>query len=110
MKYYGDISEAHLDLVEELQALEKWFDDFGSKISRVSAAKGMTAIAADYIDMEMDEEAHRLLYRAEALHSGYFKTKIHTQMEQDMEFEDLVFDIYEHPVGFKSLQELGFVE
>lgn len=90
MKFYGDISEEHLIAVQELQALEEWFNEHGDTLPILSVSKGMTCIAFDYYSMFMDEEGERFLKQAEQYCPGYFKGPILSHMDKDEEFALLV--------------------
>lgn len=108
--YFGDIPIEDLEMLAELKALEKWFIEHGKTIKPVMAAKGFTAMAFDYYEMYMDEEAERLVNRAEKEHPGYFKGPIYTHMAQDWEFEALINMLIGYPQALELLQSFGYDE
>jgi hypothetical protein len=107
MRYYGDIPAIDLRLLEELQTLEKWFDDHGSSLPVIPVAKGMTCVAFDYYFAEFEEEGDRLIRRAEKICPGYFKGPIHVDVEKDAEFAMLVV-MLKKTLGYQLIKSLGF--
>ena len=107
MKYFGDIPQIHLNLIEELETLEEWFNSEGASISKLGAAKGHTCMAHDYYRMSMEEEGKRLLNIAEKLHPGYFRGPIWDHASTDSEFKVLVFNLMKDEFSLKDMQSLG---
>jgi hypothetical protein len=106
-KYYGDIPEAHLELLKELQDLEAWFSEHGAEIPAVMAAKGMTCMAHDYYSMEMDEVGDRLLRNAEKLSPGYFQGAINIHRAKDKEYDKLVYQLQD-TLGYQIMLSFGY--
>lgn len=109
MKYYGDIPERHLEVLEELEALESWFGVFGKELSTIAAAKGFVCMAHDYYEIEFDEEGDRLIMLAEEQSPGYFKGPIHSHMSNDLAFDYLVNGL-KKSLGFELMKSLGFTD
>lgn len=107
MKSYGDIPHSDRERVKELTELETWFRDNSHTISSLSHAKGLTCLAHDYYDIDMEEEGYRVLLLAEKHHSGYFKGPIYEDMEKDESFKRLVKQI-KTTIGLGALVSLGF--
>lgn len=107
MKYYGDIPSDHLELLEELQTLEIWFNEHKSTLPPLAIAKGMTCIAHDYYLMDMDEEGDRFIKNAEQYCPGYFAGPIHVHAEREEEFGILVYNLTE-TLGLQLMISLGF--
>ncbi len=107
MKYFGDISKEHLELVDELVTLENWFKRHGSTIDPILAAKGHTCMAADYYSIFFDEEGDRLLNIAESCYPGYFKNAVFVHTRNDPEFAQLVTEL-KNSLALETLISLGF--
>jgi hypothetical protein len=109
MKYFGDISEEHRELVKELEALEKWFNEHGNDLPAGAIAKGMTCIAHDYFCMEMEETGERFLKEAEKHCPGYFKGPIFVHIDKDSDFRHLIKQL-KKTLGYETMVSLGFEE
>ncbi len=107
MKYYGDIPEEHLLLIEELEKLENWFREYGDSVPALSSAKGFVCMAHDWYDIDMEEKGDLLLKEAEKLYPGYFKGPIYVHMSKDEDFDLLVSQI-KKTVGLDLMYALGF--
>jgi hypothetical protein len=109
VKYFGDIPQEHIELLEELKTLEEWFDNNGGGLPPISQSKGMVCIGHDYHFMGMDEEGDRFLLLAEKYSPGYFRGPIRKHIDNDLEFAILVDQMKETP-GFKTMESLGYRE
>ena len=107
MRAYGDIPADHLNLIEELQNLEYWFNIHGDEISQLSSAKGFVSMAHDWYMMEIEEEGERLLKRAEKECPGYFKGPIFVHIAKDEDFAMLVAGLA-HTMALGYMVALGF--
>ena len=107
MKAYGDIPAEHLNLIDELIDLERWFDENGDLVSSEIAAKGFVAMAHDYYHLEIEEEGDRLLTRTEKVFPGYFKTAIHDHIKKDKDFRYLVENLVVS-LGIDLMKKYGF--
>lgn len=107
MKYFGDIPLKDRQLLDELQALENWFNEHGEDLPILPVAKAMVCIAFDYYFAEFDEEGDRLIHRAEKLCPGYFKGPIHVDVEKDFEFA-MLMTMLKKTLGFQLIKSLGY--
>lgn len=107
MKYYGDIPASDRKLINELIALEKWFDEGALPIPEILAAKGFTAMSHDYYEMYLDEEGERLLNRAEKCYPGYFKHTIQVHMDKCPDFNSLIAAMKKNE-ALEVMKSLGF--
>jgi hypothetical protein len=108
MKTYGDMPENDELLLNELQLLEEWFNEFGETLPILSQAKGFTCMAHDYLIIGMEEESERLLKRAEKNCPGYFKGPLLAHIRDDEEYLILIDNIKQDALGRDILKSLGF--
>lgn len=92
MKMNGDVPQEDRDLAEELIKMEEWFDAI-TTISTEIKAKSYVCFAHDWYVMGMDEEGHRLILKAEAVHPGYSKDLMKSDMETDPQYDFIVKNI-----------------
>ena len=109
MKVYGDIPADHLELINELETLENWFNEHGSELPILLAAKGFTCMAHDYFIMEIEEEGERLLRLADKHCPGYFHGAILIHIEKHSEFAYLVKSL-KSTLALETMISLGFVD
>lgn len=108
MRSYGDMSEEHAHLLNELIDLEGWFNQNGIEIDSAITAKGLTCMAHDYCYiLFMEEEAERLLRLAEKYCPGYFKGPIYDQIQKHSEFKELVYNL-KGTIALDYMKDLGF--
>lgn len=108
-KYFGDIPQKDLDLVKELKEQEAWFNEHGSTVLPVLAAKAFTCLAHDYYSVYFDEEGERLLRRANKHYPGYFSNAVYTHMVKDYEFAHLIKNL-QRSLGIMVMVSLGFAD
>jgi hypothetical protein len=107
VNYYGDIPKQHLDLLKELKEQEAWFNENGSTVSPVLAAKAFVCLAHDYYHIYFDEEGERFLRLADKIYPGYFSSTVYGHMIADYEFAFLVKNL-ERTMGIVTMVSLGF--
>lgn len=107
MRSYGDIPEIHLELLEELVALEKWFNESGTDLPIMSIAKGLVCIGHDYYVMEMEEEGDRLFVLADRYCPGYFKGPVYSHAAKDIVFASLIKSL-KPTLAYNLMLSLGF--
>ncbi len=94
--------------MNELEVLEDWFKEHGGGLPSLTAAKGFTAMAHDWFDMDCDEKGEHLLETAELLYPGYFEGPIKEHVKKDLDFSKLVSHMTTMPFAFKALKYYGF--
>lgn len=90
MRSHGDIPEFDLELVNQLIVMENLIYKHEDEISVLEVAKGLVCIAHDYLAVEMEEEAERLIKKVESKCPGYFKGPILSAANLDSDFAYLL--------------------
>jgi hypothetical protein len=86
MKMAGDVKEEHRLHAIELQSLEKEIEANPKFSLAEIKAKFYCCLAHDWYQMDMEEEGHRLLLKAESVCPGYFKGTVIKQVEESEDF------------------------
>jgi hypothetical protein len=89
-KFFGDIPDKDKKLAAQLDEQEVWFDKYGKEIDERVAAQGLICLAHDWISMGANEEAHRLLLKAEKLCPHYYEKYLLPDMLKNPDFNLLV--------------------
>lgn len=90
MKYFGDIPKEHLELVGNLETLEKYLHDHKKELTSLNYAKGLVCLACDYYSIYFDEEGERLLVLTEKSHPGYFRDPLLDHAKEDFDYSYLI--------------------
>lgn len=93
MKLLGDVSEEEKQLSFELEEMESYLDSRNKNSYADIMAQGYVCLAHDWYELNMEEEGHRLLEKAESVYPGYFKNLISVHTSKDKDFERLVKNI-----------------
>ena len=92
MKLFGDVSDSDKVLSYSLEELEREIDT-NKSMSKQLMAKCYVCLAHDWLALYADEEAIRLIERAESIFPDYFTGQIYVHAEQDESYKDIVVRI-----------------
>jgi len=86
MKMAGDVKDKHRLHAVELEKCEREIETNPKFALAELKAKFYCCLAHDWYQMDMDEEGHRLLLKADDVCPGYFKGPVIKQVEESEEF------------------------
>jgi hypothetical protein len=88
---HGDVTQQDRDHLAALIEVEQDLDELSHLATPRELAKGYTALARDYYhDLAMDEEAERLLLKAQNVCPTYFTKEIKEDTDSDPDFNMVV--------------------
>ena len=92
MRSFGDLSEKHKKLTEELYKYERILDtkDAQNGMSKEDRAKCYVCVAHDFYQMDMEEEGERLILKAEKVCPGYFKGPVIQHQKESPDFDNII--------------------
>lgn len=91
MKFAGDVPKQHKELAKELEVLER-IVDLG-KQSNGKRAQAYTCLAHDWYQMNVEEEGHRLLLKADKVFPGYFESSLIKSQVEDEKFRIILNNV-----------------
>lgn len=81
------MSIKQLDLMAELEAMERDITGPDSLISNDMLAKALTCLAHDWVQLGLEEKAHELLLKADKAFPGYHGAPMRYDMANDPDFD-----------------------
>lgn len=89
MNFAGDVPEAFRELAAELVETEKEIDELPNMPAHVKA-KSYTLLAHDWYAMDLEEQGHKLLLKADGVYPNYFSGRIADHIIEDERYGVLV--------------------
>lgn len=80
----------HLELVLQLEEMERYFLQPDNLFSPKAIAQGLTCLAHDFVQIGLEERGHALLLKADKIFPGYHSFQMLKDMEDDENFAKLV--------------------
>lgn len=91
MKPYGDTTKAQREHAKDLLLFEQEVDT--DTYPNDKKAMLFACLAHDYLEMDQEESANRLLKKAETISPGYFEGTVLEHMAEDKTFEEIMENI-----------------
>lgn len=80
------MSPVQLQLMADLEAMERDITSPDSLISNDTLAKALTCLAHDWVQLGLEEKAHELLLKADKAFPGYHGAPMRHDMANDPDF------------------------
>lgn len=87
---YSGLPKEHVDLVIQLEQMERFLTQPDSLFPPATVAKALTCLAHDYAQVGLEERCHALLLKADKIFPGYHGLQMKQDMAEDPEFAKLV--------------------
>lgn len=107
MKTHGDVSAEDRKLVSGLEEMESFLYNDLKTIPLLDVAKGLTCLAHDYYDIDMEEKGEELLIKADSICPMYFVGPVYSEMSKDADFNYLI-ELIIKTSAIDAMKSLGF--